>query len=277
MSVNQTSEQIEQWIAQISAQPRSGYSDLVHPTIFLEILQSNLPEPDKSVSRLKDEAAIVVGAGTLATSWALSIGTYHLLASPLILTKPKTELKSAMPDSNVTDPLLVLEELPYLNAVVEEAIRLSYGVASRLERSSPGKPLILSDSNSGQKWVIPPNTPVGTTSVLVHQDESILPDAGLFVPERWMENPRLDRCLIPFSKGSRQCLGIHLTYAEMCLCLAGIFSRFGSGGDDGVRMEGDEGVMGLYETGLSDVKTYGDGFVSLPAQGSQGVGTKVRN
>ncbi len=269
-------QQTEKQIAQIKAQPRSTYSDLVHPTLFHEILQSSLPESDKSVSRLKDEAGIVVAAGTLTTSWALSVATYHLLASPRILTNLKKELKSAMPDPDVVVALPVLESLLYLNGVVQEALRMSYGVASRLQRISPERPMHFNDSKSGKQWYIPPNTPVGMTSVLVHQDESIFPDASSFVPERWIQNPRLDRYLVSFSKGSRQCLGINLAYAEMYLCLAAIFTRFGSGGANGVRMEGDEGVLELFGTGLRDVEIEADGFVPLAAEGSQGVRIQVR-
>lgn len=267
--------QIEQQIAQIKAQPRSTYSDLSHPTLFHEILQSNLPESDKSVSRLKDEAAIVVGAGTLTTSWALSVATYHLLASPRILNKLKTELTSAVPDfDSPIVALPVLETLPYLAAVIQEAVRLSYGVASRLQRISPEEPMPFRDRTCGKDWIIPPNTPVGMTSVLIHQDESIFPDAHSFVPERWIDNPRLDRYLVSFSKGSRQCLGINLAYAEMKICLAAVFLKFGSGA---VRMEGDEGVLELFETAVEDVEVVGDGFVPLAREESQGVRLKVKS
>ena len=218
-----------------------------------------------------------MGAGTLTSSWALSVATYHLLASPRILAKLKAELKSTIPDPDATVALPVLEKLPYLLAVVQEAIRLSYGVASRLQRISPEKTLAFRDSSSGKEWSIPPNTPVGMTSVLVHQDESIFPDASSFVPERWIENPRLDRYLVSFSKGSRQCLGINLAYAEMYLCLAAIFSRFGSGGENGVRTPGDEGVLELFETGPRDVEVEADGFVPLAAEGSQGVRIRVKS
>lgn len=162
-------------------------------------------------------------------------------------------------------------------AVVQEAIRLSYGVASRLQRVSPENPLQFRDSSNGKEWSIPPNTPVGMTSALIHQDESIFPNATSFVPERWVENPRLDRYLVSFSKGSRQCLGINLAYVEMYLCLASIFRRFGSGGVDGVRDEGDEGVLELFETGLRDVEIAADGFVPLPAEGSKGIRIKVKS
>ena len=171
----------------------------------------------------------------------------------------------------------MLERLPYLVAVVQEAMRLSYGVASRLQRISPEKPLRFNDAHGGKEWSIPPNTPVSMTSVLIHQDESIFPDAQSFVPERWIENPRLDRYLVSFSKGSRQCLGINLAYAEMYLCLAAIFTRFGSGGKDEVRMEGDEGVLELFETGPKDVEIQADSFIPLAAEDSQGVRIRVRS
>ena len=267
--------QVEQQIMQIKAQPRSTYCDLSHPTLFHEILQSNLPESDKSVNRLKDEAAIIVGAGTLTTSWALSLATYHLLASPRILRKLKTELLSAArvsDDPNI--PLSVLDSLPYLAAVIQETLRLSYGVASRLQRVSPDKTMTFHDRTCGKDWIIPPNTPVGMTSVLIHQDESIFRDAHSFVPERWIDDPRLDRYLVSFSKGSRQCLGINLAYAEMKICLAAIFRRFGS---ESVRMEGDEGILELFETGVEDVEVVGDGFVPLAKEGSLGVRIRVRS
>lgn len=189
----------------------------------------------------------------------------------------KAELRSAIPDADARASLPVLENLSYLVAVVQEAIRLSYGVSSRLQRVSPEKPLRFTDPSNGKEWSIPPNTPVGMTSTLIHQDESIFPNALSFVPERWVENPRLDRYMVSFSKGSRQCLGINLAYVEMYLCLAAIFRRYGSAGADGVREEGDEGVLELFETSLSDVQIAADGFLPLPAEGSKGIRIKVKN
>ena len=218
-----------------------------------------------------------MAAGTLTTSWALSVATYHLLATPRILAKLKTELQAAIPDPDAPIALPVLEELLYLVAVVQEAIRLNYGVASRLRRITPEKALIFKDTCSGKQWCIPPNTPVSMTSVLIHEDESIFPDASSFIPERWIENPRLERYLVSFSKGSRQCLGINLAYAEIYLCLSAIFLRFGSGGESGVRMQGDEGVLELFKTGPRDVEIEADGFVPLAAKGSQGVRILVKS
>ena len=205
------------------------------------------------------------------------MATYHLLTCPEILTKLKTEFKSAVPNQDSQPiPLAVLENCRYLTGVVQEALRLSYGVVARLQRISPDREMVFHDRTSKRDWVIPPGTPVSMTSLHVHQDPSIFPDPHSFRPERWIKDPRLDRFLVSFSKGSRGCIGINLAYAEIYLCLFGVFSRFGSRGPHGeVRMDGDEGVLELFETGLSDVEIYADGFVPLPAKGSKGVRIKV--
>ncbi|MCJ1318280.1 hypothetical protein MMC15_003608 [Xylographa vitiligo] len=202
-------------IIQVKSQPESTYKYLPHLNLFHELIQSDLPESDKSVERLTNEALIVVGAGTIPTSWTLAVATYHLLASPRILAILKNELKSAIPDPNVYVPLAVLDQLPYLVAVVQEALRLSYGVSSRLQHISLQRAMLFTDKRSGKQWTIPSNKPVGMTSVIMHHDKSIFPDSKSFVPERRIENPRLDRYMLSFSKGSRQCIGINLAHAEM--------------------------------------------------------------
>lgn len=127
--------------------------------------------------------------------------------------------------------------------------------------------------------VIPPGTPVGMTSVLMHHDESIFPDSKSFLPERWLDNPQLDKYLVSFSKGSRQCLGISLAYAEMYLVLAGIFRRFSSSKLRALNppaIDTDEGVLELYETSEAAVEIQADGFKPLRAERSKGIRSQVR-
>lgn len=177
-------------------------------------------------------------------------------------------------------PVEVLENLPYLEAVVQEALRIADGIPTRLQRVSPENAMIFVDrsgSGSGKEYLIPAQTPVGMSSLLIHHDESIFADAESFIPERWIDNPQLNRFLVPFSRGTRQCLGINLAYAELYLCIAAVFRRFGSGGENGVRENGDEAVFELFETSYKDVKTAADLFVGVPAKGSKGIRIKVKS
>lgn len=58
----------------------------------------------------------------------------------------------------------------------------------------------------------------------MHTDPNVYQDAMTFRPERWLENvtPEMHRNYVPFSKGSRRCLGseyvlIPATIYALCL------------------------------------------------------------
>lgn len=196
--------------------------------------------------------------------------TYHLLTNPSVLSKLKAELSAAIPDPSISLPLPALEQLPYLTACIQEGLRLSCGVSSRLQRIAPDEDLIF-DAGTKQ-WTIPRGTPVGMTSTLVHYDARVFPAPSVFRPERWIENPRLDRYLIAFSRGSRQCIGMNLAYAELYLGLATVFRRYGS---VNVKGEGDVGALELFETTDRDWVIVGDGITPLTVPGSKGIRIRV--
>lgn len=250
---------------------RDDSKDANHRTIFYEILNSSLPPAEKSDARLAQDGQIVVFAGTLTTAWALSVAVFHLLSQPDTLAKLKAELATAM--GNSVDPISIaaLEQLPYLTGCVQESIRLSYGVSTRGQRIAPDETLVFNDGK--KDWYIPPGTPVGMTSVIVHHNESIFPDSRKFLPERWIGHPHLDKYLLSFSKGTRMCVGINLAYAELYLALAKVFRRLGS---VDVRQPGDEGYLELFETTKDDVEMKRDMFLPLAREGSKGVRVLVK-
>jgi cytochrome P450 len=184
-------------------------------SIFRELLESNLPPSEKTLIRLAGEAGTLIGAGSETTSWTLSVLTVRLLENPQILTKVEQELQSAVKDPTHLPKWSELEKLVYFNAVITEGIRLAYGVATRLARIAPEEVMLYSGVWNGEEieLPIPPGTAVGMTSVLIHANETLFPKADEFVPERWLLNSStkrtdLDKYMISFSKGSRQCIGI---------------------------------------------------------------------
>jgi cytochrome P450 len=123
-------------------------------------------------------------------------------ADPAILAKLRAEVNEAGMTAGSTLEWHKLEALPYLYGCVHEAIRLAHGVSTRSPRLAPDTELHYGD------WVIPKNTPVSMTNVDVLMDENIYPEPRKFKPERWIGNPELERYFVPFTKGSRQCLGL---------------------------------------------------------------------
>ncbi|KAL3427154.1 cytochrome p450 [Phlyctema vagabunda] len=224
-------------------------------TIFHELLSSNLSEEDKTLSRLWQEGQVVIGAGAETTAACLAITAYHLLSNPDKLRRLKDELETAIPDKYEVPKLGVVEKLPYLSAVILESLRISTPVSSRLQRVAPNEILRFQD------WDIPAGTPVGMTALLLHNDESIFPDPESFLPERWLSDGEsgrnLERYLVAFSKGSRQCVGLNLARAELSLVNATMFRRFD---------------MALFDVDFErDVAIKHEMFLPQPSRASKGI------
>jgi cytochrome P450 len=81
-------------------------SNTQYRTIFHEILNSKLPPEEKTLARLGDEASVTLAAGTLTTSWTLSVAIYYLLTSPSILKNLKTELEQGALKFSYYNPAL---------------------------------------------------------------------------------------------------------------------------------------------------------------------------
>ncbi|PVH77446.1 cytochrome P450 [Cadophora sp. DSE1049] len=225
-------------------------------TIIHALLESDLPEDEKAHSRIWQEGQVVIGAGADTTAASIAITHFHILNNPDVLNRLRLELIAAMPDPYFPAKLSVVERLPYLNAVVQEGLRLSYGAVGRLQRSHPFETMKFHD------WEVPAGTPVGMTSYLMHHNEVIFPDSFAFKPERWLEArsgdaPALERYLVAFSKGSRQCVGMNLARAEINLTLATVFRRFSN--------------QQLYETSRLDVDAKYDFLLPQPSMESKGI------
>jgi cytochrome P450 len=220
-------------------------------TIFHELINNEqLPAEERSLPRLVDEGQTMIAAGQETTSFFLRTATYYILADPAILSKLKAELITAISDSTNMPHLSELQRLPYLHAVVQETHRFSHGVTGRLQRISPDKPIKYGD------WLIPAGTPVSMTSLLQHKDPNKFRDPESFRPDRWLSGKTSEKYLVPFCKGSRQCLGLNLANAEIYLTLATVFRRFD---------------MELYETTARDAEVAHDFFIPHGHADSKGV------
>ncbi|KKY16502.1 putative cytochrome p450 [Diplodia seriata] len=220
-------------------------SESTRATVFTEILTSNMPDSEKDTERLSREAQAMVQAGIETVSWSLTTNLTYLLSNPHALARLRAELLAAIPPSPNSSPAdlpswTTLEQLPYLSACVLEGLRLGYGVVTRLARIPETETLVYTDEEShpssknyGRTWSIPPGTPVGMSAYIVHHDERVFKDSRAYRPERWLDaegkrnNKKLEGCLLSFSKGSRQCVGMNLAHAELWLGLATWVRWFG--------------------------------------------------
>ena len=230
------------------------------PTVFEAILRSNLPNSEKTVGRLDHDAFTAIFGGGDPAARTMTNCTFWLLTHPAVLQRMREELDAAIPDPSTWPSMQLFEELPYLNAVMKECLRLQAISTSRLEVVCPTETLQFKD------WVIHPGTPVGMSLRHLLHDPTFYPDPHAFKPERWLDasgkiNTSKDRYYVPFHRGHRMCLGYNFATTMMIMTLATVFRRFDL-----------ELVDTIYER---DVKIIRDCFIGEVDPTTQGVKVKV--
>ena len=122
--------------------------------------------------------------------------------------------------------LVSTSKLPYLQAVIEESLRMYPPVPEILPRRTPPEGAMV----AGQ-WV-PGNISLGVHQWSAYRDAANFAEPDTFAPERWLSDAPArfahDRkdALQPFSHGPRNCLGKNLAYNEMRSILARVIFAF---------------------------------------------------
>lgn len=242
-------------------------------TIFHDIMRSEIPESEKETKRLADEAMVIVIAGSETTASTLAAIVYHLLADKQLLARLKTELATVMPNPNELPVADKLDKLPFLNAIIEEALRLYPGATHRQDRTAPDEDLIYKSPN-GEIHVIPAGTAVGMTAPIVNRHPNLYVQPDEFLPERYINDPNLPKGPLTFSKGTRQCIGMNLAHQELQTFTAGIFRRYDL--FDPMKKDQNGPTLELYQTNQRDIAMDADYITPKQYDGSQGLRLVIR-
>lgn len=173
--------------------------------LFEQYQHFDLSPTDRIEQRQVDTALLLITAGFETTGFTIETATYHLLATPALAQRLKEELVAAWPEGQPQPPLATLETLPYLKAVIQESIRMSIGVKSRLPRINR------KEAVSYAGWIIPKDTMVSMSIQDVNYNADLFPNPARFDPERWLmgeQSVQLYKWVSSFSRGARRCLGM---------------------------------------------------------------------
>ncbi|CAG2120505.1 unnamed protein product, partial [Medioppia subpectinata] len=153
-------------------------------------------------------------AGFDTTGSAISHTLYYLSKYPEIQQKLYEELRDVTDFSADT-----LAALPYLNAVIQESVRLRPPIL-RVER-------VCNEDITLHNIHIPEGTICTVATYALHRDSRYWSDARTFRPERFVgSKPAHPYALMPFGAGPRVCLGMRFALIEIRLCLAKLVPRF---------------------------------------------------
>ncbi|KAI4866801.1 cytochrome P450 [Hypoxylon rubiginosum] len=187
-------------------------------TLFSSLIKKGSAQnAELSQQDLTIESQSYITAGTDTTAITLTYLIYAVSQDKGIHDKLMQELKALPGDFNHRH----IRDLPYLNRVIEETLRL-YGAASgALPRVVP------KEGGTLVGHYIPGGAVVSTQCYTIHRDPKIFPDPEKFDPSRW-ENPSNEakNAFMPFGLGPRTCIGLNLARMELRLCTALFFRAF---------------------------------------------------
>ncbi|TGO34982.1 hypothetical protein BHYA_0174g00060 [Botrytis hyacinthi] len=187
-------------------------------------LDANESDPKGFTDKhLMEEMRLFMIAGSDTTGTTCTFTLLLLLNNPSKLQLLTQEILSAFPSKNDIITFANTQDLPYLNAAINESMRLMPMVVS-------GLPRYTSETNWIDGFEIPAHVTTYAFPNILQVDPRIWPDADSYIPERWLDNYKgvpVDRkAFMPFSGGVRNCIGQQFALREIRLILATVIRRF---------------------------------------------------
>jgi cytochrome P450 len=185
--MNYVQKQLDKRKSEAGDMEKWAEKDETAPQDFLEkLLVANKKDPEKTTNYhvfMMGVSNIIAGSDTTAVS--LSATLYYLLKYPEKLQKLRQEIRKYEEEGRCSRPNISFAEsqdMPYLQAVMKEAMRLHPATGLPLWRVVPDGGAEI----CGQYF--PAGTVVGLNTWTAHYNEDVFgPDARAFRPERWLD------------------------------------------------------------------------------------------
>lgn len=167
------------------------------------------------------DAGLIVVAGSDTTSSLLTWFWYYSTSFPETYNALRAELGTLTPDQ-LTDTA-ILAKLPYLNAALNETMRMQPSVPGGLRRIVPAGGVEIDGH------YLPEGTVLSVPGYAIQHDPRWWgDDCDTYRPERWLDTTGKynKNAFLPSSYGSRGCPGKGLAMTEARLAVAQVATRF---------------------------------------------------
>ena len=223
IEVNKTiHDMIDKARAQLAANPERH----TNPANLLEALVDgqNKEEGSFTDGEIVGNVLTLLLAGEDTTANAISWAVYFMVKHPDVQKKMQQEVDGVLGVASHPKDINDLDKLPYVEAVVKEALR-----------QKPVFPIIALEPYQDialQGINVPKGTPLFLLTGHLGRQDSNFTDAHIFQPERWLDTDISEsRChnpkgSLPFGAGLRYCPGQRLAMLEMMMALAMLSKNF---------------------------------------------------
>lgn len=145
---------------------------------------------------------------------------FFLAKNPAVYQKLQTILDAEFPGGESEWTYSKAKAIPYLDAVIYEALRLCPSVPSGLNRTTPPGGLQIDEV------FIPGNVHVNVPTFAIQRDPRYWDEPLEFRPERWATLTPDKTPFIAFTKGKYACPGKNLALMEMAMVISRVALRY---------------------------------------------------
>ncbi|KAK1689370.1 benzoate 4-monooxygenase cytochrome P450 [Colletotrichum godetiae] len=195
------------------------------PDVFSWILEEyqSLKNPTwQDTLNLYGDAYLIIVAGSDTTAASLTCLFFELAQKPDVYQRVREEIDDYFAQ-NAEPEHSALSKLPYLQACIDETLRLHPPVPSGVQRMTPPEGIDIDGT------FIPGDTIIQVPTHTMFRDERLFPQANDFIPERWTTRPDLAKdpaAFVPFGTGKYSCVGKQLGLMEIRYCASQIINRY---------------------------------------------------
>lgn len=235
---------------------------------FLQVLLQLIDQGEDGTpftkTHLKALFVDIILAGTKTTSTTVEWAMAELINQPEMMKRAQNELDQVVGCNDVVEEIH-LAQLPYLDAIVKEIMRLH-----------PGGPLLIPRrprvSHVIGGYLVPKGSKILVNAWAIHRDPKNWTDPSEFQPERFFNSPMdwnykgNDFRYIPFGSGRRICVGMPLAVKSVSYLLATLLHSFDWELPQGTKMDLSEKfgaelrkkipLVAIPSPRLSDIRLY---------------------
>ncbi|KAK7700921.1 hypothetical protein SLS57_011932 [Botryosphaeria dothidea] len=186
------------------------------------------PSKRQNQRSIENTSSLLILAGSDTSASAITNALFYLIRD----AARRAKLRAALAPLPARPSAKDLAAVPYLDAVINETLRLKPPACQGLVRETPAAGLKLPDGP-----FVPPQTVVAVPTWALHRDPRFWgEDAEAFRPERFEGVDLTSEAtpFIPFTRGAYACPGKALAYVEMRAVVAGVVRGFEMGFAEGM-------------------------------------------
>lgn len=193
--------------------------------LMMDIRGKREAERELNIEDMTAQAFIFFFGGFESSATVMSFAAHEIATNPDVQAKLRQEIDEVLKESNGDVTYEAINQLKYLNAVINEILRLY---------SAP-----FVERECAKAYELPPALPGGRTFTLkkgmliwipvggIHRDEKYYDEPEKFRPERFLDNNMYHNspCYMPFGLGPRICIANRFGMLEVKVLLFHLLAR----------------------------------------------------